>query len=169
MRWDGDWPQTYNCEGISYLTIEDLETLNSLLISLQTPDEPIRVLQPDLLGSSQQSPAVYAYHTQSHDMFEIASVLIASLCQNHVFLNANKRTAFAAGCIFLLLNGYEVDGPGHEVVELMEALAKHDLDRTDVENWLAYWSHESDAAELTTSPGSWLEQFVLDHTTAPSK
>lgn len=164
MRWDGDWPQTYNCEGICYLTSEDLVTLNTMLIRLLTPNEPIQVLQPDLLESSQQSPSQYAYHEQSHDMFEIASVLIASLCQNHIFLNANKRTAFAAGCIFLLINGYEVTGPDHEVVQLMEALAKHDIDRTDVENWLAYWSHTADAAELTTSPGSWLEQFVAEHT-----
>lgn len=151
------------CEGIRYLSTDDLEWLNIVLISLQTPKEPIGVLLPDMLGSSQQRPASYSYHMQTRDMFELASVLIESLCQNHPFQNANKRTAFAAGCLFLLLNGYEVNGPSHEVVELMEGLAKHELNREDVENWLAYWSHPA-AADALNTPSQWLEQFAWDHT-----
>ncbi len=153
-----------NCEGIRYLSTEDLIWLNRLLILLQTPDEPSGVLQPDLLASSQQRPSSYSYYEQTRDMFELAAVLIESLTQNHPFRNANKRTAFAAGSMFLLLNGYEVNGPGHEVVELMEGLAMHTYTVADVENWLAYWSHESSSQQLN-DPGEWLAQFVSEYMT----
>lgn len=154
-----------SCEGIRYLSTEDLIWLNRLLIFLQTPTEPAGVLQPELLASSQQRPSSYSYYVQSRDMFELAAVLIESLTQNHPFRNANKRTAFAAGCMFLLLNGYEVNGPGHEVVDLMEGLAMHAYTVEDVESWLAYWSHESNSQQLN-DPGEWLARFASEHMTS---
>lgn len=151
------------CIGPRYLSVEDLEWLNERLIRLQTPMEPMGVMEPGLLSSSQQSPCMHAYYRQTRDMYQLAAVLIHSITQNHPFRNANKRTAFAAGCMFLLLNGYEVNGPGHEVVELMEGLAKHEYQVEDVECWLAYWSHEANPNQLN-NPGEWLEQFAWDHT-----
>lgn len=147
------------CSGIRYLSPDDLIWLNRTLIELQTPAEPVGVRDRTLLESSQARPSQYGYYQQTRDMFELAAVLIESLCRNHPFLNANKRTAFAAGSVFLMLNGYEVTGPGHEVVELMLGLATGEYGMKDVENWLAYWSHETDYSMLD-QPGEWVEQFV---------
>lgn len=151
----------YTCEGIRYLSTDDLVWLNRILIVLQTPTEPVGVRQLSLLESSQARPSQYSYYEQTRDMFTLAAVLIESLSQNHPFLNANKRTAFAAGCMFLQLNGYEVNGPGHEVVELMEGLATGRYTAQHVEDWLAYWHHESDSRALN-APGEWIEQFVSE-------
>jgi death on curing protein len=37
-----------------------------------------------------------------------AAALMQSLCQNHAFVDGNKRVAFAATAIFLRLNGYSL-------------------------------------------------------------
>lgn len=150
-----------SCEGLRYLSAEDIIWINRILIALQTPTEPVGVLDYGLLESSQARPSQYSYYMQTRDMFELAAVLIESLSQNHPFRNANKRTAFAAGCMFLQLNGYEVNGPGHEVVELMEGMAMDRYTVHDLENWLAYWHHEADSNALN-NPGEWIAQFVLD-------
>lgn len=39
-------------DGINFLSMDDLILINSLLIKLQTPKEPIRVRDKNLLGSS---------------------------------------------------------------------------------------------------------------------
>lgn len=44
-------------EGVHYLTVDDLVEINRSLIELQTPDEPVGVLSPDNLSSSQARPA----------------------------------------------------------------------------------------------------------------
>lgn len=139
---------TEKTDGIRYLAVEDLIRLNKTLIQLQTPAEPAGVLHISLLESSQQAPALFSYYEQTRDVFVLASRLIESIAQNHAFHNANKRTAFAAGAMFLLLNGYELTGPGHEAVTLTHGLVVGEYTREDVENWLCFWSRPFDAARL---------------------
>ncbi|EEU9537719.1 type II toxin-antitoxin system death-on-curing family toxin [Escherichia coli O128:H42] len=135
-------------EGVHYLTVDDLVEINRSLIELQTPDEPVGVLSPDNLSSSQARPSMVRWYEQINDMFVLASVLIESLIQNHPFANANKRTAMMAGYVFLLLNGYELTAPGDEIVEMAEGLACKTYTREDLENWLCYWSRAYDSREL---------------------
>ncbi len=88
-------------EGIDYLSTDDLINIYRKLIELQTPNEPIEVLNFNNLSSSQSRPSQVKYYQQTDDMFVLASVLIESLIQNHPFANANKRTAMMAGYIFI--------------------------------------------------------------------
>lgn len=134
-------------EGVHYLTVDDLVEINRSLIELQTPDEPVGVLSPDNLSSSQARPSMVRWYEQTNDMFVLASVLIESLIQNHPFANANKRTAMMAGYVFLLLNGYELTAPGDEIVEMAEGLACKTYTREDLENWLCYWSRAYDSRD----------------------
>lgn len=146
-------------EGIRYLTLDALVFINRTLILLQTPSEMVGVLKPNELASSQQRPAQYRYYEQQDDIFCLTAVLIESLVRNHPFANANKRTAAAAGFVFLLMNGYELTGPGHELVDLLVGLANNDYTCQDVEGWLAYWSRDFDARRLNV-PDPWLEMFA---------
>ncbi len=135
-------------EGINYLSIDDLININRTLIELQTPNEPIKVLNFNNLSSSQSRPSLVKYYEQTDDMFVLAAVLIESLIQNHPFANANKRTAMMAGCIFLLLNGYELTAPEDEVVEIASGLAIKKYSLEDLENWLCFWSRPFDSRQL---------------------
>ncbi|MEX2977358.1 type II toxin-antitoxin system death-on-curing family toxin [Serratia fonticola] len=135
-------------EGINYLSVDDIIYINKALIEAQTPNEPIEVLNPNNLHSSQARPSQVRYYQQTDDMFTLSAVLIESLIQNHPFANANKRTAMMSGYIFLLMNGYELTAPSEEVVAIAEGMARKEYDVEDMENWLCYWSRLYDSREL---------------------
>lgn len=135
-------------EGINYLSIDDLININRKLIELQTPNEPIEVLNFNNLSSSQSRPSQVKYYQQTDDMFVLASVLIESLIQNHPFANANKRTAMMSGYIFLLLNGYELTAPEDEVVEMARGLATKEYSLDELDSWLCNWSRDFDSRQL---------------------
>lgn len=140
-------------EGIHYLSVDDLIYINRTLIETQTPNEQIDVINPNGLYSSQARPSVIKYYQQTDDMFVLSAALIESLIQNHVFANANKRTAMMAGYIFLLINGYELTAPGDEVVAIAEGMARKEYNCEDLENWLCYWSRDYDSRDLCGGGG----------------
>ena len=135
-------------EGVHYLSVDDLIYINKTLIEAQTPSEPIDVLNMNNLSSSQARPSTVRYYEQTDDIYRLTAALIESLIQNHPFANANKRTAMMAGYMFLLLNGYELTAPDHEVVQIAEGLARKEYDAEDLENWLCYWSRDYDARRM---------------------
>lgn len=135
-------------DAVNYLSVDDLIAINKRLIEEQTPDEPIAVLNPSNLSSSQTRPSMVKYYAQTDDMFVLAAALIESLIQNHPFANANKRTAMMAGAIFLLMNGYELTAPGEEVVEIGVGIACKEYTIEELEAWLCQWSRDYDARQL---------------------
>lgn len=147
------------CEGIRYLTVDNLILINRQLIRLQTPNEMVGVLKPNELSSSQQRPAQIRFYEQTGDMYRLAATLIESLIRNHPFANANKRTAAAAGVLFLMMNGYELTAPGHELVAMMLGVANGDYTCDELESWLAHWGRDFDTRNLN-APDAWIEMFA---------
>jgi death-on-curing protein len=135
-----------------WLSDSDLELLNQQLIIRQTPNEPIGTLNPSGLSSAQQRAAQYQHYTQTRDIFTLASVFAEAIVQNHPFFNANKRTAAAAVMVFLLINGWELKAPWHEVVDLFEGMARHQYSAQDLEHWLANSSTKKDPSALNIEP-----------------
>lgn len=136
---------------IKWLTVEDLIRINREQI-LQGPfkdSEPIAVLSMERLESSQSSPAQYRYYKQTDDMFELASVLMFSLINNHCFANGNKRTATQATFDFLLMNGYRIPPLDETIIlDMVVGVASKKYDREYIENWLAYYAEEFDTRLL---------------------
>lgn len=147
-------------DGINFLSVDDIKLINSLLIKIQTPKEPIYVRDENILGSSQARPSLYRYHEQTEDIFRLTAVLIESLIRNHPFANANKRTAMFSGYLFLLLNGQELNAPDAEVVEMGVGIATGKYNIDELENWLFYWSHEFDSRILCVSNTHSIETLI---------
>ena len=70
------------------------------------------------------------------DLFDLAAAYTAGLCQNHGFVDGNKRTAFLTGFTFLYENGYTIVAEPAEVVAVMLSLADHTLDEAGYAAWL---------------------------------
>ena len=68
---------------------------------------------------------------------EKAAALGYALCQNHGFVDGNKRIAHAAMEVFLVLNGEEISAAVDEQEKQMLALAAGDLSRKSLTEWLA--------------------------------
>lgn len=65
-----------------------------------------------------------------------AALLLRGICQDHPFVDGNKRTAFAACDSFLRSNGRFLDVGRAELVEFMVGVAKGDRDVSDISEWL---------------------------------
>lgn len=57
-----------------------------------------------------------------------------------------------SGYVFLLINGYELTAPDHEVVSIAEGMARKEYDAEDLENWLCHWARPYDSRELCVKP-----------------
>jgi death on curing protein len=57
--------------------------------------------------------------------------------RNHAFLDGNKRTAFVAMNVFLILNGYEIETAEAEAVDVMLRLAAGSFDLGGLVQWIA--------------------------------
>lgn len=58
------------------------------------------------------------------------------LFENYPFLDGNKRIAFVAMNMFLLINGLEIEAPEAEVVGVMLQVADGSLDEPGLVRWL---------------------------------
>ena len=88
---------------MEYLTTPDLLAIHQILIRTYGGSDGVRDM--GALESALHRPKTGYYK----DLIEECAALIESLAINHPFLDGNKRVAFAAGNIFLTINGYSID------------------------------------------------------------
>ena len=69
-------------------------------------------------------------------IFDLAAAYAYGLAKNHPFIDGNKRTAFAVMATFLLVNGYLLEVPEKEVVQIMERLATDQETQESLAQWL---------------------------------
>jgi death-on-curing protein len=77
----------------------------------------------------------YAYG--SPDIIELAAIYTTGIVRNHPFVDGNKRTGFATGIAFLLLNGFVFQAAEEEATQAVMALAAGDLDEAGYAAWLS--------------------------------
>jgi len=118
-----------------YPSLEEALDLHALLIARYGGQPGVRDL--GLLESALHRPRSDYYES----LAEQAAALFQSLCQNHAFVDGNKRVAFALTAVFLRLNGH------HVVVQAEEG------ERFIVERVI---SARCDLEELTT----WIESHL---------
>jgi death-on-curing protein len=100
------------------------------------------------------------------DICDLAAAYTVGLCQNHGFVDGNKRIAFLTGFTFLYENGYTITAEQAEVVAAMLSVADHTLDEAGYAAWLrehvlpplALAEPVSGETEATESPGSFSER-----------
>jgi death-on-curing protein len=87
----------------------------------------------DLLSSAVAMPYASFHGNLLHpDIFEMASAYAYHICQNHPFIDGNKRTALASALIFLELNGISISDKERKLYEVMVSLASGDLDKAEL-------------------------------------
>ena len=90
-----------------------------------------------LLASALAMPAAtYGGEFLHSTLFEMAAAYLFHLCNNHPFLDGNKRTALAACLAFLWLNSLEVVADPDEIAELVLGVADGSLGKAQVAVYL---------------------------------
>lgn len=114
-----------------YPTLAETLELHSRLIKRFGGKAGVRDL--GLLESALMRPQTGYYKTLSLE----AAALLQSLCQNHSFIDGNKRLAFATTAVFLRMNGYRLKvnaDLGEEF--LIERVIKKKADIDEIATWL---------------------------------
>jgi death-on-curing protein len=88
-----------------------------------------------LMDSALGRPANLAAYGEP-DVADLAAAYGVGLAKNHPFVDGNKRTAFVATELFLVLNGYKLAATDADCVLTMLAVAAGDLDEAAFAAWL---------------------------------
>ncbi|MCA1978293.1 MAG: type II toxin-antitoxin system death-on-curing family toxin [Thiobacillus sp.] len=73
---------------------------------------------------------------ETPDVAALASSYAVALAKNHPFIDGNKRTAFVAMEVFLLLSGHELTASDAECVLAMLNVAAGEWDEATLAAWL---------------------------------
>ena len=89
-----------------------------------------------LLESALARPVNTYGYDQKADLATLAADYGYGLARNHPFVDGNKRIAFVAVNVFLILNGFEVEAEEVEVVDVTVRLAAGRISRVAFADWL---------------------------------
>ncbi len=70
------------------------------------------------------------------DYADLAAAYGVGIAKNHPFLDGNKRTAFVATELFLMLNGYKLQATDVDCIFTMLAVASSEMDEAAFADWL---------------------------------
>ena len=76
------------------------------------------------------------------DVWDLAASYGIGLAKNHPFVDGNKRTAFLAVGMFLVLNGWRLTAPQADATLTMLAVASGQMDETTFARWLRQHSQK---------------------------
>lgn len=88
-----------------------------------------------LLESALARPRNLAHYGQP-DVCELAAAYAFGLAKNHPFIDGNKRSAFVATELFLMLNGWRLTAGDADCVMVMLRLAAGEVDEAGFAQWL---------------------------------
>ena len=78
----------------------------------------------------------------SPNVWDLAASYGIGLAKNHPFVDGNKRTAFLAVGMFLVLNGWRLTAPQADATLTMLAVASGQMDETTFARWLRQHSQK---------------------------
>lgn len=117
-------------EEIIFLTLAEVVEIHADQIQRYGGSDGIRDM--NLFSSAIAIPyAVFSGRFLHSDIFEMARAYVFHICQNHPFIDGNKRTVLASALVFLELNGISISDPRGRLYEAMMLLAKGELNKTE--------------------------------------
>ncbi|MDL5158900.1 type II toxin-antitoxin system death-on-curing family toxin [Actinomycetospora termitidis] len=109
---------------IRYLTLDDLLRFMESALG----EEP-QVRDFGLLEAALARPAATVFGRDAYPTLPLkAAALLHSLCRNHALIDGNKRLAWAATAVFLVINGCRPRVDQDAVFDLVVAVASGELD-----------------------------------------
>lgn len=111
-----------------FLTLSELIEIHNDQISAYGGEFGVR--DYNLLSSALAMPqSTYAGAFLHTDIFEMAAAYAYHICQNHPFIDGNKRAALVAALVFLDFNGVDIDDPDDKLYPMMMGVAQGKKDK----------------------------------------
>lgn len=120
---------------MKYLSANDIVYLHGQIVN--EIGGSLGVREPGMLVSITEKPKTsFAGEDLYPDVLTKAAALYEALCNYHVFIDGNKRTAALAMYRFLSINGYELTATNKELEKYTLHIATTNPDLTEVAAWL---------------------------------
>lgn len=95
------------------------------------------VRDPGLLSSALTRPRnLFHYTRPTPDLAALAAAYRVGIIKNHPFVDGNKRTGYVIGCLFLTLNGYDIDANDEEKYQTAMGIAAGSLNEAELIDWI---------------------------------
>lgn len=116
---------------IDYLSYEDVLHVASGVL------EQVVVGDVGLLASAVLRPQITVMTQDAYVTLEAkAAALLHGIARNHALVDGNKRLAWAAARVFLLMNGYSIAYEVHDAEAIVVGVARGDVDVPELADWL---------------------------------
>ncbi|WP_413942705.1 type II toxin-antitoxin system death-on-curing family toxin [Bdellovibrio sp. HCB-162] len=118
-----------------FLTVEEVIEINENQITLYGGDFGIR--DQGLLESAVKSAeATFNKAYLNTFPFEMAASYLLSICQNHPFVDGNKRTAYVAALVFLDWHGIDLEVDEDKAYEFVMKVAQGKVTKEEAASFL---------------------------------
>lgn len=118
-----------------FLDIEEVYKIHEAIVARAGTKASIRDFT--LLHSAvERAKATFGGRPLYPTIFAMAAALLQSLCMNHPFTDANKRTAWGSTKRFLFLNGYHLLTDAHEAANFVVHVDNQKPDLPEIASWL---------------------------------
>ncbi|MCF8002397.1 MAG: type II toxin-antitoxin system death-on-curing family toxin, partial [Halanaerobiales bacterium] len=98
-----------------------------------------RIRDKKLLDSALKQPKITFEGKYLHDtLIKMAAAYGFHLCNNHLFVDGNKRIALVAMDVFLQRNGLEITASEKETYKIIIKLAGGELNKNQLVKWLVH-------------------------------
>jgi death-on-curing protein len=84
--------------------------------------------------------ATYGGEFLHADIFEMAAGYLFHIVRNHPFVGGNKRVGAVAALVFLDLNGFDLYASEDDFAEMVLALARGEMSKSQVAVFIRNWS-----------------------------
>lgn len=122
---------------MNYLTEKDIVLINTNIIKTYSPKEPLGVSEPTALNMTVNSVKQEIFGAELYPTLELKGAnLYRNLVMKHIFLNANKRTAFVSLIVFLKLNGKGLMVDEDTATEFTVRIATEKLEEQAIAGWI---------------------------------
>lgn len=120
---------------MQYLSSDDIVYIHDQIV--QQTGGSLGVREPSLLASIASKAQTSFSGTELYpDVFTKAAAVYEALCNYHVFVDGNKRTAVLAADRFLSINGRQLTATNRQIEDYTVFVATRNPDINDVAGWL---------------------------------
>lgn len=118
-------------KSISFLTLAEVIEIHADQITRYGGSDGVRDI--NLLSSAVAMPyASFSGSFLNADIYEMAAAYAFHICQNHPFVDGNKRTALASALVFLELNDISILYPAGKLYHAMISIASGKQGKNDL-------------------------------------
>jgi len=116
---------------IRFLSVQDVLDIHTNTMEYEGGAAGVR--DHGMLDAAVQLPRQSFGGEYLHDgLAAMAATYLFHLCQNHPFIDGNKRTAFAASLVFLIVNGVQPLPEQQAIEAVIVAISRSEMSKDEV-------------------------------------